>query len=242
MLHNKPWHRPGSWLVNPAYWSDDARALRKNMPKRIHFIDSTLSEGDDCVGHQLNWNTRLELLHRLDEIGLGEITMPSHTNFAEERDLIKTCRRWGMKTPIVAKGPGIVPPLKDNWKAILDHHLLLGCDVISPIVKWPFENTLSDFTGDLSKQAIVDAIGESIAYLKTRGVRVVPWIVDAMRTEMETACLFFKALSDAGADGVYVVDSRGNSVPLATSVFIMPISGLCRTMAGKACPARIGAR
>jgi 2-isopropylmalate synthase len=218
-----PWHRPGSWLVNPAYWSDEAKALRQEMPRRIRFIDSTLSEGDDCVGHQLNWNTRLELLQRLDKIGLGEITMPSHTNFAEERDLIRACRRLGLKTPLVAKGPGIVPPLRGNWRKNLDQHLLLGCDVISPIVKWPFEDTLSDFAGGLTKQAIVDAIAESISYLKTRGVRVVPWIVDAMRTQTDTACLFFKALSDAGADGVYVVDSRGNSVPLATGVFIRAV-------------------
>ena len=220
MAHDTPWHRPGSWLVNPAYWSDEAKALRPAMPERIRFIDCTLSEGDDCVGHQLNWNTRLELLRRLDAIGVGEITMPSHTNFAEERDLVRACRRMGIKTPLVAKGPGIVPPLKGNWKGVLDGHLALGCNVISPIVKWPFEDTLNDFSGALGKQAIVDAIGESVAYLKSKGVRVVPWIVDAMRTRTDSACLFFRAISDAGADGVYVVDSRGNSVPLATSVFI----------------------
>jgi isopropylmalate/homocitrate/citramalate synthase len=41
-----------------------------------------------------------------------------------------------------------------------------------------------------------------------------------MRSPVDTACLFFKAMADAGADGVYVVDSRGNSAPLATRTFI----------------------
>lgn len=41
-----------------------------------------------------------------------------------------------------------------------------------------------------------------------------------MRTRPETAALFFAAIPDAGADGVYVVDNRGNSVPLATRSFI----------------------
>jgi isopropylmalate/homocitrate/citramalate synthase len=210
-------------LVNPAYWSEDAMEARKGMPKRIRFIDCTLSEGDDCVGHQLNWNTRLELLQRLDKIGLGEITMPSHVTFSEERDMVRACRRLQLKTPLVAKGPGISPPLKGRWKDPLDQHLLLGCDVISPIIKWPFEDTLNDFSGKLSKQAIVDSIGESIAYLKSRSPRVIPWIVDAMRTRTDTACLFFKAIRDAGADGVYVVDSRGNSVPTATLSFIKKV-------------------
>lgn len=56
--------------------------------------------------------------------------------------------------------------------------------------------------------------------MKRQRVRVVPWMVDSMRSPVDTACLFFKAMADAGADGVYVVDSRGNSAPLATRVFI----------------------
>ena len=59
--------------------------------------------------------------------------------------------------------------------------------------------------------------------MKRQKVRVVPWMEDSMRSPVETACLFFKAMADAGADGVYVVDSRGNSTPLATRVFISRI-------------------
>ena len=215
-----PWHRPGEWLVNPAYWDEEVLAERAGMPRSIRFIDCTLSEGDDCVGHQLNWNKRLALLERLDEMGLGEITMPSHITFQEEHDLVRACRRLGLKTRLVAKGPGIAPPLKGRWREVIDRHVDLGCDVISPIIKWNFEHTLSNFTTGLSREAIVDAIGEGIGYAKAKGVRVVPWIVDAMRTPVDSASLFFEAIAKAGADGVYVVDSRGNSVPLATRHFI----------------------
>ena len=216
----KPWHQPGKWLVNPAYWDAEAKAGRAAAPKRVHFIDCTLSEGDDCVGHQPNWNTRLGMIERLDAIGLGEITMPSHVTFSEERDLIKACRRMGVKTRLVAKGPGVTPPLAGDWRNIIDRHVDLGTEVISPIVKWSYADTLSDFSGKLTKSAVVDAIGESVAYMKRHDVRVVPWMVDSMRSPVDTACLFFKAMADAGADGVYVVDSRGNSTPLATRGFI----------------------
>ena len=33
---DRPWHKPGKWLVNPAYWEDEAKAARPHMPKRIH--------------------------------------------------------------------------------------------------------------------------------------------------------------------------------------------------------------
>src|SRR5438067_1342130 len=142
---DRPWHKPGKWLVNPAYWADEAIAARSRMPQRVHFIDCTLSEGDDCVGHQLNWNTRLGLVERLDALGVGEITMPSHVTFSEERDLIQACRRMGVRTRLVAKGPGVRPPLRGDWKAVIDRHIDLGTEVISPIFKWSYEDTIGDF-------------------------------------------------------------------------------------------------
>jgi homocitrate synthase NifV len=217
---SRPWYQAGKWLANPAYWDEEVRAERAGMPERIRFIDCTLSEGDDCVGHQLNWNTRLGLIERLDAIGVGEITLPSHATFSEERDMVKACRRLGIRTPLVAKGPGVSAPLKSDWRGVIDRHVDLGAEVLSPIFKWGYDDTLSDFNGKLSKQAVVDAISESVPYMKRQKVRVVPWMVDSMRSPIDTACQFFKAMADAGADGVYVVDSRGNSTPLATRAFI----------------------
>lgn len=227
----KPWYQAGKWLANPAYWDGESKAARAQAPKRIQFIDCTISEGDDCVGHQLNWNTRLGVIERLDAIGVGEITLPSHATFSEERDMVKACRRMGIRTRLVAKGPGVKPPLKGNWKEAIDRHIDLGADVLSPIVKWEYEDTLHDFAGKLTKQIVVDAIAESVAYMKKQNVRVVPWMVDSMRSPVDTACLFFKAMADAGADGVYVVDSRGNSTPLATRTFI----GRVRAAVGDRC-------
>lgn len=219
----KEWHRPGEWLVNPAYWDPEVLAERVGMPNEIRFIDCTLSEGDDCVGHQLNWNKRLEYLERIDDMGLGEITMPSHITFSEEHDLIRAARRMGVKTRLVAKGPGVSPPLKGKWRDVIDRHVDLGCEVISPIFKWPFSDTIDNFTGKLSISMIVDAIEESVTYMKSQNVRVVPWIVDAMRTPVASATTLFGAMAKAGADGVYVVDSRGNSTPLATRHFIRKV-------------------
>ena len=228
---DKPWYQAGKWLVNPEYWADESLAQRVDAPKRVHFIDCTLSEGDDCVGHQLNWNTRLGLIERLDAIGVSEITLPSHGTYSEEKDMVKACHRMGIRTRLHAKGPGVFPPLKGDWRGAIDRHIDIGAETMSPIFKWDYEHTLSDFTGDLSKQAIVDAIGESIAYMKRQKIRVVPWIVDTMRGPADSAAQFYKAMVDAGTDGVYLVDSRGNSNPLATRTFV----GKVRQAVGPKC-------
>ena len=125
MSESRPWHQPGKWLVNQAYWDIEAKAARTQARPSIKFIDCTVSEGDDCVGHQLNWNTRLGVIERLDAVGVGEITMPSHITFSEERDLVKACRRLGIRTPLVAKGPGVSPPLQGDWRGVIDRHKVL---------------------------------------------------------------------------------------------------------------------
>jgi 2-isopropylmalate synthase len=215
-----PWHQPGRWLANPAYWSDEASAWRTPTTKPQRFIDCTLSEGDDCVGHQMSWSGRLGLMERLSEAGVDEITLPSHTTIDEERDIVAAYHRLGLKTPLVAKGPGLELPLRAGWKDTLRTHAELGAEIISPIYKWPFQDTLRDFDGELSKQQVLDELTESGEFLAALDVKVVPWIVDSMRTRLDTAQAFYGALARAGVDGVYVVDSRGNSNPVATRIYI----------------------
>lgn len=213
-----PWHRPGHWLANPAYWADtmDGDASADTPPRHIRFIDATLSEGDDCVGHQLNWSSRLELAEALNAAGVDELTLPSHTRYDEELDFVREYRARGLATPLVAKGPGITAPLRDDWRGPLERHLELGADVLSPILKWSFADVIGDFTGEVSKDQVVDAIGRSIAFLAGESDRVIPWIVDSMRMHPHTVADFARTIVEAGAHGVYLVDSRGNSVPTAT--------------------------
>ncbi|MPZ63871.1 MAG: hypothetical protein GEU93_21955 [Propionibacteriales bacterium] len=218
-----PWHQPGRWLANPAYWDDEAISQRVSITRPAQFIDCTLSEGDDCVGHQMSWSGRLGLMAKLSEAGVDQITLPSHATIDEERDIVKAYRRLGLKTPLVAKGPGLELPLRDKWKETLGRHVELGAEILSPIYKWPFQDTLRDFNGELTKSQIIDQLAHSAAFAKTLGVRVVPWIVDSMRTHLDTAAAFYRALAQAEVDGVYVVDSRGNSNPLATRVYIRAI-------------------
>ena len=88
----KPWHQPGKWLANPAYWDEESLAARAGMPTQIQFIDCTISEGDDCVGHQLNWNTRLGVIERLDAIGT-ETAARSASLAGRAPPRCLTCRR-----------------------------------------------------------------------------------------------------------------------------------------------------
>ena len=151
----------------------------------------------------MSWSGRLGLVQRLSEAGVDEITLPSHATFEEEQDIVRAYRRLGLTAPLVAKGPGIELPLRSGWQEHLRRHADLGAEIITPLYKWPFQDTLRDFDGDPSKSAVIDMILESAAFTTTLGVRV-QWIVDSMRTRLDTVVSFYKALPDASVDGVYV--------------------------------------
>ena len=221
-----PWHQVGRWLANPAYWEADPAAASDD--RVVRFIDTTLSEGDDCVGHQLNWNTRLEMAEALVAAGVDEITLPSHARYDEELDFVRAYRARGLTTPLVAKGPGISPPLTGDWRGPLERHLDLGVEVVSPILKWSYEDVLGDFAGALSSEQVMDAIGESISFLASRSDRVIPWIVDSMRMYPDTVTRFAETIVAAGGHGVYLVDSRGNSVPRATTRLVGQVRAAIR--------------
>jgi hypothetical protein len=92
------------------------------------------------------------MIERLDAIGVGEITMPSHVHVQR-----RTRSHQGVPTPrdtqpLVAKGPGVRPPLRGDWKAVIDRHIDLGTEVISPIFKWSYDDTIGDFSGALGKK------------------------------------------------------------------------------------------
>jgi isopropylmalate/homocitrate/citramalate synthase len=218
-----PGFNSGKWLVNGLYWEDEALSARPHGSDAIRFIDCTLTEGDDCVGHQLNFNTRLELMRRLDAIGVGEITLPSHTKFAEQVDLANAYRRLNVSSGLNFKGPGVSLPLEGKWQEAIRRAVdNIGPDTLSMAIKYPKKDSFSDFSGGLSKDDVADGIRECVAFAKSLGQRVVPWFLE-MRLPVSTVAGFAAAAVEAGADGVYMVDSRGNCSPLTSRLFIQRV-------------------
>ncbi len=219
-----PGYRPGAWLVNDVYWSDaatDAMPLRRSS---IRFIDCTLTEGDDCVGHQLNWNTRLELMRRLDAIGVGAITLPSHTQFEEEVDLARAYRRAGGRTPLAFKGPGLEVPLTNRWRDVLEMAVeRVQPAILCPVLKMPMSDLFSDFSSGMTAEDAAGGITEAVGFAKALGVAVVPWLPEG-RIPVSRLVQFAKAVADGGGNGVYLVDSRGNLAPRSTRLIVQQIA------------------
>lgn len=220
MSESRPWHVPGKWHANPTYWDPAVEGRRTQRRSTVQIIDSTLVEGEDAVGCHLSWASRLEIAEMLSEIGVGAITIP-RTTHRERADFARWYRSAGLPTKLVAKGSGATRvPLADGWKEEIDHLAELGADEIHPVFHWSVHETFSDFSGDVSKEEAVEAIATMTSYATSQGLRFVPWLADAMRLRPETARLFAQTTVAAGAAGVYIVDSRGNSHPAAVYEYV----------------------
>ena len=218
--NGRPWHVPNKWHAVPAYWEEEAVAARSDARQEIKLIDATLREGEDAVGCHLHWPTRIGLTERLDDIGVNAITLPGACEYGEQRDFVKWCRKNNIKAELSFKGPAARFPLRPNWREAVDRAAALEPDEMTLIFNWGVLDTFSDFSQGLGKPEIVAGIQEVVAYTKTRGVKVFASIADSFRTRPSTACLFYKSAVEAGADAAYCWDSRGNSTPLASRVYV----------------------
>ena len=220
MTKGQPWHVPGKWFAVPAYWEPEVAARRDLRPRRVRFIDCTLREGEDATGCHLGWARRLEITRALDEIGIGEITVPGGATLREQKDYIRWCQTHGIKAPISVKGPGTRVPLQRDWKDTYKRHIDMGGASIVPIVATEARDVFSDYSGEVSKGMVVEAIQEVTRFATEQGASVVLSIGDSMRHRLDTAMLFYRSAIEAGAAGVYVWDSRGNSHPAATAHYV----------------------
>jgi len=217
-----PWHLPGKYFSVPAYWDQEVQESIHADSRTIDIIDCTLSEGEDMVGRHLSWKARLEIAHKLDELfdgeGVGEITTPIGLSPKENKDWVRACRREGITTPICDKLIAQVLPLEaGDWKKHYDQRLTCEADTFVTFSYYPQISYWSDFTeGPFTKSDIVDAIHETVSYGVERGANIIYSFPDSFRHNIDTMSEFCRAGVEAGAIGVYLYDSRGQSNPMAS--------------------------
>ena len=213
-----PWHKPREYFSVPAYWDPEIQDAIAAKGRSVKIIDCTLSEGEDMVGRHLSWAARIRLAHMLDELGVGEITTPIGLSPRELKDWVRACKRGGIETPICDKLIAHVLPLeKGDWKKRYDDHLACEADTFVTFPYYPQISYWSDFTkGPFTKDQVVDAIHETVSYGVERDAQIIFSFPDSFRHSVETIKLFCKAGVDAGAMGIYIYDSRGQSNPRAS--------------------------
>jgi isopropylmalate/homocitrate/citramalate synthase len=85
LLREQPWYKPGKWYASPMTWLPEVRATMPDLPERVHVVDPTLREAEDNVAVSFTVDQKVEIAHRLSDIGVeavdcGYVGNPGHEN------------------------------------------------------------------------------------------------------------------------------------------------------------------
>jgi 2-isopropylmalate synthase len=185
------------------------------MKGQIHLYDTTLRDGMQGEGISLSAAEKLSVARRLDELGIHFIEAGFPSSNPKEAELFELLSQERFEhATICAFGM----TRRRDRSADDDPALALLADCFAPVC------TLVGKTWKLHLDKVIHAdpeenlslIGESVAYLRSRGKRVIydaEHFFDGYREDADYALRCLSAALDAGAENVTLCDTNGSSLP-----------------------------
>lgn len=185
------------------------------MAERIYTYDSTLRDGGQAQGIAFSLEDKLRIVERLDAFGIDYIEGGFPSSNPKDIAFFEAVRSMPLKHAQIAafgstrkKG---VPAEQDEGLAAL---LASGAPVVAIVGKTWDEQVTRALQTSLDEN--VAMIGESVAFLKAAGRRVVfdaEHFFDGYAANPDYALECVRAASNAGADSVDLCETNGGALP-----------------------------
>ncbi len=194
--------------TNSNIWVSELNArpeVRSAFPRTpIRFYDTTLRDGEQTVGVVLSPQQKLEIAHKLDELGVSRIEAGFPRVSAEDAEAIQLTQQAGIKAELWGFSRAV--------KADIDElvRLKLGYSVIEAPT-----SAIKLRAYGISQKEVLGRIRDSVAAAREAGITVAFFAVDGTRTELEFLRTVYLSALDAGAQELVVVDTIGACGPEA---------------------------
>lgn len=195
------------------------------MNQRILTYDSTLRDGEQSEGITLSLEDKLRIVERLDAFGIDFIEGGYPASNPKDIAFFERVQGMDLKhAQIAAFGSTCkkdTAPEDDRGLADL---LASGAPVVTIVGKtWDEQVTRALLT---SLDENLRMIGDSVAYLKAQGVRVVfdaEHFFDGYKANAEYAMACVRTASDAGADSVDLCETNGGALPFEVEEIVRAV-------------------
>ena len=200
--------------------------IRKNIsgyiepfqPKgKLLFCDMTLREGEQTAGVSYTMTERMELVRRLDDMGVGQIQLYNCWGGAALREgQLDICRkicemeRKQIKTEII----NFYTDDLDRYREMMD----IIASVHPDIIHTGYSTTPEGFNGQWTDQTpdeLVERIKVAVDCIKAKGCICNISFLDATRTQPEVLAKLVQGAAQAGADRIRLTDTVGLATPEA---------------------------
>lgn len=208
MNPSEPWHNPEKWYVSPYSFAEEA-VSKFNLPPGREVVVRDPSFSDEPQGVRYTIQDKIEMAHKFDEAGVGELFHHIHGVTQEKLDAIKALCHLGLKAKI---GAYLRVPSEPRWKEYMDHLIEGGIHEIQL-----HENTRArlDFAVEgkqdvLSTQEMVDKYVEAVEYAKKGGVLVSVGVGPRLWPEFRDFDVLMRIYNEcikAGAEKIWVYPS-----------------------------------
>ncbi|WP_163101324.1 2-isopropylmalate synthase [Peribacillus alkalitolerans] len=175
--------------------------------RKIHIFDTTLRDGEQSAGVNLNANEKMEIAIQLERLGMDiiEAGFPaaSQGDFASVKEIARVVKN----SSVTGLSRSVQKDIDAAWEALKNGahprvHVFLAT---SPIHR--------QYKLKMSKEQVVEAAVESVKYAAKR-FPIVQWSAeDACRTELDYLAYVVEEVIKAGAQVINIPDTVGYITP-----------------------------
>lgn len=177
--------------------------------KDIIYCDLTLREGEQSPGVSYTLEEKLELVKRLDEIGIHQIQLTTPGLNPTVLDICKKICEMDIK----AKKEIMTAAQFPTWKEQIDAAAACGPDIIHAGFEVSCYNQ-KEWNEEVKKK-LLERVTEVTQYIKKTGKLVNISFTDATRAEFTFLLECVETAAKAGADRIRIADSFGVATPEA---------------------------
>src|SRR6202165_520315 len=180
----------------------EVRAAFPSAP--VRFYDTTLRDGEQTVGVALSPQQKLEIAHKLDELGVSRIEGGLRRVSPEDAEAIQLMQKTGIKAELWGFSRAVKADVEELVR--LKHRY--------SVIEAPTSAIKLKAYG-ISREEVLRRIRDVVSAAREADITVAFFAVDGTRTELEFLKTVYLSALDAGAKELVVVDTIGACGPQA---------------------------
>lgn len=184
-----------------------------DFPKKINIYDTTLRDGEQTPGVFFSVDEKLEIAHKLDELGVGQIEAGFPRVSENEKLAVKTIANEGLDAGIIC----LTRTKQEDIDAALD------ADVDGVITFMGLSDLHLEVKMNKPREEVNEICMNAVDYAKDHGLFVAFSAEDATRTELPKLIDIYKQAEEHKADRIHVADTTGSINPSAMRYLVRNI-------------------
>jgi isopropylmalate/homocitrate/citramalate synthase len=202
--------------TNSKIWVSELNArpeIRAAFPRTtIRFYDTTLRDGEQTVGVVLSPQQKLEIAHKLDELGVSRIEAGFPRVSLEDAEAIQLMQKAKLKAELWGFSRAV--------KADVEELVRLG--LRASVIEAPTSDIKLKAYG-LTRDDMLRRVIDAMSIAKQNGITIAFFAVDGTRTDLGFLKQIYLAALEAGAAEIVVVDTIGACGPEAVEFLVREV-------------------